>query len=327
MLKTRGRYSSGRICVRLAWTRSVASQTGRKRGGAGVSGSGSGARGRSSSSLPSSSRKRRSSQPLQRGREVADRQPAQSAISACGPARSRPGSAARGARRPRRGVDLLAADPVLGVAYEVGAPPLPGARGRNADEREPGADSACLRAPAEQLLDLLPAGSGPARGRREPRAASRSSRARARRGASRSHQLALARSSIAERERPVVAARDEVDRGPHQRRLDDRPPLERARECVALEPVQPRPQADVHRGRVLRLDPADPLERPRDRRPRPLQQVLAGEEGPVQVALRERTRLGRDRHGAEATLPSPRGYSSAGRAPGSHPGGRRFESD
>ena len=43
--KMRGRYSSGRIAVRRAWTSSVASQVGRKRTGAGVSGSGSGARG------------------------------------------------------------------------------------------------------------------------------------------------------------------------------------------------------------------------------------------------------------------------------------------
>ena len=59
MLKTSGRYSSGRICVRRAWTSSVASQTGRNRGGAGVSPPGSGARGRSTSSLPFSSRNRR----------------------------------------------------------------------------------------------------------------------------------------------------------------------------------------------------------------------------------------------------------------------------
>src|SRR3712207_7987742 len=34
--------SSGRICVRRAWTSSVASQTGSRRGGAGVSAAGSG---------------------------------------------------------------------------------------------------------------------------------------------------------------------------------------------------------------------------------------------------------------------------------------------
>ena len=34
----------------------------------------------------------------------------------------------------------------------------------------------------------------------------------------------------------------------------------------------------------------------------------------------------RDPEAGQATLPAPRGYSSVGRAPGSHPGGRRFES-
>src|SRR5262249_10499169 len=49
----------GQNAVRRACTRSVASQVGRKRTGAGVSGSGSGARGRSISSAPSSASKRR----------------------------------------------------------------------------------------------------------------------------------------------------------------------------------------------------------------------------------------------------------------------------
>ena len=40
VLKIRGRCSSGRIPLRRAWTSSDASQVGRKRTGAGVSGSG-----------------------------------------------------------------------------------------------------------------------------------------------------------------------------------------------------------------------------------------------------------------------------------------------
>ena len=50
--KTTGRYSSGRMPVRRAWTSITASHSGRKRTGAGVSAGGSGARGRSSSSRP-----------------------------------------------------------------------------------------------------------------------------------------------------------------------------------------------------------------------------------------------------------------------------------
>ena len=55
----------------------------------------------------------------------------------------------------------------------------------------------------------------------------------------------------------------------------------------AREPVEPRPQPDVHRRRVLRLDPADALERARDRHPAPLEQQLPREQGPVQLTLGE----------------------------------------
>jgi hypothetical protein len=54
-------------------------------------------------------------------------------------------------------VDVVAADPVLARGDEVGPPPLPGARGRNADEWEAGEDSSHLVPPAELLLELLPA--------------------------------------------------------------------------------------------------------------------------------------------------------------------------
>jgi len=56
-----------------------------------------------------------------------------------------------------------------------------------------------------------------------------------------------------------------VDRVPHQRGLHDGAPLERGGQRVALEALQPRPQADVHRRRVLRLDAGDLLERVRQR--------------------------------------------------------------
>ncbi len=68
-----------------------------------------------------------------------------------------------------------------------------------------------------------------------------------------------------------------------------RPTLERARESVALEALEARPQADVRIRRVLILDAADPLERTRDREARPLEQELAREQRPVQLALREDT--------------------------------------
>ena len=65
-------------------------------------------------------------------------------------------------------------------------------------------------------------------------------------------------------EKRIVAPRDEVNRLAHERRLDDRAPLERPREIVAAELVETGPEPDIPIGRVLVLDPADPLERPRE---------------------------------------------------------------
>jgi hypothetical protein len=78
-----------------------------------------------------------------------------------------------------------------------------------------------------------------------------------------------------------------MDRRAEQRSLDDRPSLERPRERVALEAVEPRPQPDVHRRRVLRLDTPDPPERLRQRVPGALEQQLAGEQRPVELLLAE----------------------------------------
>ena len=61
-------------------------------------------------------------------------------------------------------------------------------------------------------------------------------------------------------ERPVVAARDDVDRVAHQRRLDEGTPFESTRHRLPLQAVDPRPEADIRRRRVLRLDAAHPLD-------------------------------------------------------------------
>jgi hypothetical protein len=89
-----------------------------------------------------------------------------------------------------------------------------------------------------------------------------------------------------------------VDRDSHQRPLDHRAPLERAPELIALEPLEPRPEADVHRRRVLRLEAADALERTRKRLAAALQQQLASEHRAIELALREHP-LGADRHGLQ----------------------------
>jgi beta-lactam-binding protein with PASTA domain len=78
-----------------------------------------------------------------------------------------------------------------------------------------------------------------------------------------------------------------VDRHPHQRPLYDRAPLERAREVVALESGQARPEPDVRRGRVLRLDSAHALEGPWERELGALEQQLPREERAVQLPFRQ----------------------------------------
>jgi hypothetical protein len=107
-----------------------------------------------------------------------------------------------------------------------------------------------------------------------------------------------------QRERPVVARGDRVDRHAHERRLDDRAPLERARQRTALELRHPRPQPDVHRRRVLRLQAADSGDRLRDWGGRGLEQPLAREHRAVELARAEDALDHRDRRGAARSITS-----------------------
>jgi hypothetical protein len=97
----------------------------------------------------------------------------------------------------------------------------------------------------------------------------------------------LARRADAVGEEPVVPVRHDVDGGAHERALDRAPALEGTRQLGEGEPLEPRPQRDVGRRRVLRLQPADLLERACERQPRALKQKLAREERAVQVARGE----------------------------------------
>jgi hypothetical protein len=81
-----------------------------------------------------------------------------------------------------------------------------------------------------------------------------------------------------------------VDRRPHHRPLDDAPLHERTGQLIAFEPLEARPEPDVHRRGVLRLDPADPFQGAGERRLRALEQQLPPEQRPVQFPLRERAR-------------------------------------
>ena len=70
----------------------------------------------------------------------------------------------------------------------------------------------------------------------------------------------------------------------HQRRLDERPALECARQRLTLEARDSRPESHVRRGRVLRLQAPGTLDRARQRQPAPLEQELPGQERAVQLA-------------------------------------------
>jgi hypothetical protein len=184
------------------------------------------------------------------------------------------------------------AEPLLGEAVEVGAPPFPGSRRRHADEVDPDADSRSPDPVAERLRDLG--------------VAARPVGQESTHALGRPLQLAIVVALHAprprlpllaqgEHQRPEVATRDDVDRVSHQRRLHEAAPLERAGQRVALEALQPRPEPDVRGGRVLRLEAADLLHGARQRQRLALEQELAGQQRAVQVASGEDA-LGHARH-------------------------------
>ena len=150
------------------------------------------------------------------------------------------------------------ADPVRRGRVEVRAPALPGARRWDARDVEPLVDAA-RALPPEQRLDLGAAEAAAGQLAAQP-ASGGGHRPPGRLGVD-AQQVLAPRGADGDRQRPVVGARDEVDRRAHQRALHDLPALERAGEGGALEALEPRPQADVHRRRVLGLDAADALQR------------------------------------------------------------------
>ena len=178
--------------------------------------------------------------------------------------------------------DVRGREPVGGQAVEVRAAALPRPRRRDAHEVEPEPRRARPVFPSSESVSfrrtLCCRRSAP---RRHSAAAavaagpsSRAWRAATPRGAPRGRRS----------RRPIVGGGDEVDGAAHQRRLDHLARLERARERVALEAGDPRPQPEVHRRRVLRLQPAHPLEHARGRQAGALQQPLAGEQRSIERA-------------------------------------------
>jgi hypothetical protein len=80
----------------------------------------------------------------------------------------------------------------------------------------------------------------------------------------------------------------EVDRRAHEDDADGAPFLQEPGEHVRIEPLEPRPQADVWGLRRLRLHADEVVERLGGRDPRALEQELPGEERAVQRAPAER---------------------------------------
>ena len=261
---TSGRYASGSTWVRLAWTRRIASQVGRNRTGASVSGSGS-----SPSSTSSELGAVLGAEPpqLQGWR----RRPAAARCSSPGTPRR------RDRRRPEgREVALDAAgsatasrhrairtDDVVGQAAQVGAPPLPGARRRNAQDREVGVRSSSARPDARRASSATSAGrfiGPPARSARTRASAADGSRFAGALVARPAHSCCVR--ATAPRHRPVVGPRATVwivprigcpGRPTHLRRRGSGRPV---------EAVEARPEADVRVRGVLVLDAGQPPRAP-----------------------------------------------------------------
>ena len=78
-----------------------------------------------------------------------------------------------------------------------------------------------------------------------------------------------------------------MNRGAHERALDDATRLELVGQRIAPEVSHATPEADVSRRRVLVLDAPDPFECLRDGNGSPIEQELAGEQCPVEHPNRQ----------------------------------------
>ena len=270
--------------------------------------SGSGAPSRSNSSRPRSSLKRRRSparQRLDRRAQRPDRQAGPAAdVGGASPARTLRGSDGRGARARVRETGQPSAPSQAGACDEA-RPPAERPR------RRPTAHGRTAHAPAEP-----PAATSS--GREPVRQRARWSRSSARRaglgrerlgralgqGREPSRRLGrlaavLAADAIEHRRRPparrwqVVGGADRVERRAHERALDDRRSAIAAIEVGRVEAGEPRPEGDVRRRRLLRLQPADALDRRRHRlEPARARAGAGGPASPGPSAAAGRTRSG-----------------------------------
>jgi hypothetical protein len=88
-----------------------------------------------------------------------------------------------------------------------------------------------------------------------------------------------------QRKWPVVIARHQVDRPAQQCPLHYGALRERGGQLVAVELAHARPQADIHRRRVLRLNATHLFQDARDRQAERLEQPLPGQQSAVELAL------------------------------------------
>ena len=203
------------------------------------------------------------------------------------------------------------ADPVLGEREQVGPAALPGPRRRHADEVEPDAHPVRpRRAEAGDLLHLLA----------RQRLAALEPRPHPLRRGGELRRRWLAAAVADERLAPRARGSPRSTSTSRAARRGGSSPAAASpgRPCGARAPgsgssrssaLHPGEQADVHRRRVLRLDPADPLERLRQRAGERLEQALAGEQRPVQLALAEDALGGG--HGADLAAPPSAGDGDA----------------
>ncbi len=75
-----------------------------------------------------------------------------------------------------------------------------------------------------------------------------------------------------------------MNRAPQQRPLNHAALFERGREGIAPKVAHARPEADVPRWRVLRLEPTNAFERGDEWQGRALEQELAREQCPIELA-------------------------------------------
>jgi hypothetical protein len=81
-----------------------------------------------------------------------------------------------------------------------------------------------------------------------------------------------------------VVGGEQVDRAAHRHQPDQRPVLEPGRDVVRVEALDPRREGEVRRQVLLGLEPDEVTDCGRHVVHDPLQQVLAGQQGAVEVA-------------------------------------------